>query len=197
MTHEIIVSGFGGQGVLLLGQLLGQAGMEEGRNVSWLPSYGPEMRGGTAYCSVIISDERIGSPVVEEPTLLVAMNLPSMLRFAPALRPGGILVANVSLISARPERKDITLIEVPMNDLAAELRNPRGLNVIGLGVVAGLGTVVGRRAAEQALNKMFGEKFASKPDLLELNRKTFEQGTIAAGCGIAAACAPAEQGNSR
>jgi 2-oxoglutarate ferredoxin oxidoreductase subunit gamma len=181
MTHEIIISGFGGQGVLLLGQMLSQAGMEEGRHVSWLPAYGPEMRGGTAYCSVIISDGRIGSPVVEEPTLLVAMNLPSLLRFEPALRADGVLVANSSLIAVKPTRKDITFIEIPMNDLAANLRNPKGLNVIGLGVVAGLCRVVSPQAARQALDKTFGEKFASKPDLLELNRETFARGMTAIG----------------
>ena len=94
MTHSIIFSGFGGQGIMLMGQLLTQAGMFEGKKVSWIPSYGPEMRGGTAYCCVTISDEPIGSPVVTEPTLVVAMNLPSVTRFAPQIVPGGTLIIN-------------------------------------------------------------------------------------------------------
>jgi 2-oxoglutarate ferredoxin oxidoreductase subunit gamma len=92
MTHEVILSGFGGQGIMVMGQLLIQAGLEEGKQVSWIPSYGPEMRGGTAYCSVIISDDIIGSPLISNPTLLVPMNLPSMHRFEPLMQAGGTMI---------------------------------------------------------------------------------------------------------
>lgn len=176
MTHEIIVSGFGGQGVILLGQLLIQAGLIDGKNVSSIPAYGPEMRGGTAYCSVIISERMVGSPVVDKPTLLVALNLPSMLRFEPAIRPGGTMLLNTSLVAEAPKRDDIRVCNIALNDMAAELNNPRGLNVIGLGAVAGMGTVISKEAAYKALDKMFGEKFASKPELLALNRASFEAG---------------------
>jgi 2-oxoglutarate ferredoxin oxidoreductase subunit gamma len=98
MTHEIVMAGFGGQGVMLMGQLMTYAGMLEGKHVSWIPSYGPEMRGGTANCSVIISDEPIGAPIVSEPTTVVAMNLPSLDKFEPVLQAGGNLIINSSLI---------------------------------------------------------------------------------------------------
>ena len=183
MSHEIILSGFGGQGVLLMGQLLAQAGLEEGRKVSWIPAYGPEMRGGTAYCSVVISDKPIGSPLVRKPTLVVAMNLPSMLRFEPALRPGGVLVLNSTIIPEEPKRGDITIHKVPMNDMAAELGHAKGLNIIGLGAVAGIGGIVTREAALKAMDVMFGKKFADKPGVLELNLKAFEAGYAAVTAG--------------
>ena len=179
MSHEIILSGFGGQGVLLMGQLLTQAGLEEGRRVSWFPAYGPEMRGGTAYCSVIISDSRIGAPMVRKPTMVVAMNLPSMLRFAPILRPGGTLILNSTIIPEEPGRADITTLKVPMNDMAASLKHAKGLNIIGFGAVVGTGKILSRDAALKAMDAMFGKKFADKPELIDLNHKAFEVGFAA------------------
>ena len=179
MSHEIILSGFGGQGVLLMGQLLTQAGLEEGRKVSWIPAYGPEMRGGTAYCSVVISDKLIGSPLVRKPTMVVAMNLPSMLRFEPAIKPGGTLILNSSIIPDEPTRSDISILKVPMNDMAATLKHPTGLNIIGFGVITGTGKIVSREAALKAMDVMFGKKFADKPDLLAVNQAAFEAGFAA------------------
>ncbi|MDR3073995.1 MAG: 2-oxoacid:acceptor oxidoreductase family protein [Deltaproteobacteria bacterium] len=176
MTHSIIFSGFGGQGIMLMGQLLTQAGMHDGRKVSWIPSYGPEMRGGTAYCCVTISDEPIGSPVVTEPTLVVAMNLPSVTRFAPQVLPGGMLIINSSLAPEPSSRTDITQIRVPMNQLADELNNPKVLNMIGLGVVVAAAKPVTEAAMLKGMDVMLGKKFAGKPKLLELNRNALRKG---------------------
>lgn len=175
MTHEIIISGFGGQGILLMGQLLAEAALLEHKQVSWIPSYGQEMRGGTANCTVIISDERIGSPLVDSPTLLVPMNLPSLTRFEPQLRAGGLLILNSSLVSEESKRKDVTIYKVPMNDLAAQI-NPQTLNVVGLGAIVALGKVVTKEAALKAMDKTFDKKFADKPDLMAANREAFEKG---------------------
>ncbi len=180
MTSACIISGFGGQGVLLLGQMIAQAGLEADQQVSWIPAYGPEMRGGTAYCSVILSDRRIGSPVVETPDVLVAMNLPSMLRFEPALKPGGTMIVNASLVRQKPARTDITVISVTMNDIAAGLGNEKSVNTVGFGVVAGLDNVLEMQAAQKALHTMFGKKFADKPAVLAANDKAFLAGVSAA-----------------
>ncbi|CAK7061125.1 MAG: Pyruvate synthase subunit PorC [Desulfovibrio sp.] len=176
MTHSIIFSGFGGQGVMLMGQLLTQAGLHDGKKVSWIPSYGPEMRGGTAYCSVTISDDTIGSPIVTEPTLVVAMNLPSVTRFAPQVVPGGTLIINSSLSDEGGNRSDITEVRAPMNAIADELKNPKVLNMVGLGVVLAAAKPVSEQAMLKALDTMLGKKFASKPHLLELNRTALKKG---------------------
>ncbi len=161
---------------MLMGQLLTQAGMLEGRKVSWIPSYGPEMRGGTAYCCVTISDEPIGSPVVTEPTLVVAMNLPSVTRFASQIVPGGTLIINSSLAPETADRNDIRQLLVPMNDLADELGNNKVLNVIGLGVVLAACAPVSADALLRGMNAMFGKKFAARPRVLELNRAALYMG---------------------
>ena len=179
MTHEIILSGFGGQGIMVMGQLLTQAGLEEGKQVSWIPSYGPEMRGGTAYCSVIISDDIIGSPLINNPTLLVPMNLPSMHRFEPLMQAGGTMIINSSLILEEPKRTDIKVFKAPMNDLASELNSTKVLNIIGLGTIVAASKIVSQEAALKAIEKTFGEKFASKPQLLELNKNAFAKGLAA------------------
>lgn len=175
MTHEILISGFGGQGILLMGQLLSEAALLEGKQVSWIPSYGQEMRGGTAYCSVIISDERIGSPLIDNPTLLVPMNLPSMTRFEPQMRAGGTMIINSSLVKEEPKRNDITVYKVPMNEIASKI-HAQTLNVVGLGTVVALGKVVEKASAIKAIEKTFGKKFANKPKLMALNVDAFEQG---------------------
>jgi 2-oxoglutarate ferredoxin oxidoreductase subunit gamma len=176
MTHEVILSGFGGQGIMLMGQLLTQAGLEEDKQVSWLPSYGPEMRGGTAFCCVIISDDIVGSPAITSPTLLVPMNLPSMHRFEPQLRKDGVIIINSSLIDEEPKRSDIKVYKVPMNDLANQLKSTQVLNIIALGSIVAAGKVVSKEAALQAIDKTFGKKFAAKPHLLELNKQAFAEG---------------------
>ncbi|MFA5058804.1 MAG: 2-oxoacid:acceptor oxidoreductase family protein, partial [Opitutaceae bacterium] len=143
MTEErIIIAGFGGQGVLMIGKLLAHAGMMEGKNVTWLPAYGPEMRGGTANCNVIISDDIIGAPIVTEATCVIAMNLPSLDRFESFVRPGGWLLANSSLIPRTPVRRDVQTLAIPVNDLAQEQGSPKVANVVMLGAYLAVTPVV-------------------------------------------------------
>jgi len=136
MTTEIIFAGFGGQGVILAGKILALAGMSEGKYVSHIPSYGAEMRGGTANCSVIVSDDEIASPVIEKPDVVVALNKPSMTKFEPMLKSGGLLIYNSSLIDSKPSRKDIKTISLPANDIAEKCNNARGANMVVLGCLA-------------------------------------------------------------
>jgi 2-oxoglutarate ferredoxin oxidoreductase subunit gamma len=172
MTQEIIMAGFGGQGVMLMGQLLTYAGMLEQKHVSWIPSYGPEMRGGTANCSVIISDEPVGAPIVTEPTTVVAMNLPSLDKFEPILRPDGILIINSSLINRGAKRTDIKVCLVPSNDIAAELGNVKVANMVVLGaVIAATGAV-----SYDSIMQAFGKMFAKKPELLAINEQAILRG---------------------
>jgi len=130
MDSTFIIAGFGGQGVILAGKLLAEAGMYHGLHVTWLPSYGPEMRGGTANCTVVLSDEPIGSPVVDSPTSLVAMNLPSLEKFEKAVTESGTVVINSSLISRSIERRDLKALPVPVNDIAVSLGNARTANMV-------------------------------------------------------------------
>ncbi|MFZ2487520.1 MAG: 2-oxoacid:acceptor oxidoreductase family protein [Anaerolineae bacterium] len=118
MHEEIIISGFGGQGALFAGQLLAYAGMDHDKHVTWIPSYGPEMRGGTAHCTVVISDEPVGSPIVRNPSAVIAMNLPSLDKYESMIKPGGVLVYNSSLIERPVTRPDIHVVPVPANDIS-------------------------------------------------------------------------------
>jgi len=133
MTDEIIIAGFGGQGVLLAGKLLAIAAMREGKNVSHIPSYGAEMRGGTANCSVVVSDEEIASPTIEHPTAVIALNEPSMVKFESRLAPGGLMLINSSLIKARPKRSDITVIPIDFTDIARNEGSEKSANMAALG----------------------------------------------------------------
>ncbi|VBB07640.1 pyruvate ferredoxin/flavodoxin oxidoreductase [Lucifera butyrica] len=172
MTNEMIMAGFGGQGVMLIGQLMTYAGMLEKKHVSWIPSYGPEMRGGTANCSVIISDEPVGAPIVTAPTTVMAMNLPSLDKFEPMLRPGGILIINSSLIERGAKRSDVKTYQIPSNDIANELGNLKVANMVILGaLVAATGAV-----SHESIMKAFAKMFAKKPELLAINRKAIELG---------------------
>ncbi len=175
-THEIIMSGFGGQGIMLMGQLLTYAGMLEGKEVTWIPSYGPEMRGGTAYCSVIVSEDPIGAPMVSEPSMVVAMNLPSLTRFEGALQKGGTLIINSSLIEKDATRKDINVFKVPVNEIAAELGNPKVGNMVMLGAIIAAAEPVKTESMLGAFKKMFEKKFANKPDLFKINEAAIQRG---------------------
>ena len=130
MTNDIIVSGFGGQGVMAIGKTLTEAGMKEGKEVSWLPSYGPEMRGGTANCSVVISDDPIVSPIVLEPTELIAMNLPSLIKFENLVQKGGTIFVNSSVVSQKVERKDVRAVYVDCIGIAEKLGNGTALRPV-------------------------------------------------------------------
>lgn len=133
MTNDIIVSGFGGQGVMAIGKTLTEAGMKEGKEVSWLPSYGPEMRGGTANCCVVISDDPIVSPIVLEPTELIAMNLPSLIKFEKLVKPGGTIFVNSSVVSQKVERTDVRAVYVDCIGIAEKLGNGKVANMVMLG----------------------------------------------------------------
>ena len=135
MQTEIIISGFGGQGALFAGQLLSYSALDNGLQVTWIPSYGPEMRGGTAHCIVIISDDEIGSPVIRNPKVAVVMNLPSLDKYEPLVETGGVLVVNTSLVDRNPTREDITVVLVPANEIAEELGEKRLANLVMLGAL--------------------------------------------------------------
>lgn len=173
MTLEVIMAGFGGQGVMLIGMLLSYGGMLEKKYVSWMPSYGPEMRGGTANCSVVVSPDPIVSPVVTEPTVVVAMNLPSMDKFEPVIRPGGLLIVNSSLINRKPKRDDIKVVEVPANDIADNLGNLKVANMVILGALLGLTEVVSIDSIVTSLKKVLPER---RHDLIPVNKAALEKG---------------------
>ncbi len=178
MERAVVLAGFGGQGVLLAGKILARAGMQEGLEVTWLPSYGPEMRGGTANCTVVLSDEPIGSPIVDRPDVLLAMNGPSLDRFEPQVAPGGTVIVNRSLIARDPNRTDLRAILLPAGDLARELGEPRAANMVALGaVVAALG-VLPLEAVEEAMGEELGAKGRAR--LVETNRLALRRGHAAA-----------------
>jgi 2-oxoglutarate ferredoxin oxidoreductase subunit gamma len=151
MQTEIIFSGFGGQGALFAGQLLAYAALDEGRHVTWIPSYGPEMRGGTAHCTVIIADDEIGSPLVRHPAAVAAMNLPSFDKYLPLIAPGGVLVYNASLITRSPKRSDLRLIPAPANAIAEELGHVRLANMVLTGALVAATGVLPLEAVMRAL----------------------------------------------
>lgn len=158
MNQEIIISGFGGQGVLFAGQLLAYAALEEGRHVTWIPSYGPEMRGGTAHCTVIVSDEEIGSPLVSHPSAALVLNPPSMERYAPLVKPNGVLIGDSTLITGRSDRNDIREIDLPAKDIAAELGFPQIANVVMIGALLGATGVLKVKTLEKILDEHLGER---------------------------------------
>jgi 2-oxoglutarate ferredoxin oxidoreductase subunit gamma len=173
MLHEIICAGFGGQGVLLMGQLLAYAGLNEGKNVSWLPSYGPEMRGGTANCNVVISDEMVGSPIATEPDIVVVMNRPSLDMYEKVVKKGGKLFINSSLIDKKCERTDIEVHYIPTNEIADKLGNLKVVNMVMLGAIVESSGIVTRAEVLEALKHILGEK---KLHLIELNERAMIEG---------------------
>jgi 2-oxoglutarate ferredoxin oxidoreductase subunit gamma len=173
MNESVIMSGFGGQGILLMGQLLCYAGMHEGRNVTWMPSYGPEMRGGTANCTVMISSERVGSPVTRFPQSLVVMNKASLDKFEEAVQPEGFLVINSSLVDRDPLRADLRVIKVPANQIAEAAGTLQVTNMAALGAyVAGRG-IVSLDSVTIALRRMIPEH---RKELLEVNEEALRRG---------------------
>jgi 2-oxoglutarate ferredoxin oxidoreductase subunit gamma len=135
MQKEIVIAGFGGQGVLFGGQVLAYAAMDTGKEVTWIPSYGPEMRGGTANCTVIIADEEIGAPLVKNPPLAIALNLPSFDKYEETLAPGGTLIVNQSMVDRGTKRDDIHAIFVPCNEIAEEIGDKKLLNMVAVGAL--------------------------------------------------------------
>ncbi len=173
MQEEVIISGFGGQGSLFAGQLLAYAAMDQGLHVTWIPSYGPEMRGGKARCTVVVSDQEIGAPLVQRPSAVIVLNIPSMEAFEPKVKPGGVLVVNSSMVPDKSERDDIEVIYVPASDLATELGNIRMANVLCLGAVVEATGVVSLDAVAQALDDHLPERHRA---LLDLNKQALRKG---------------------
>jgi 2-oxoglutarate ferredoxin oxidoreductase subunit gamma len=177
MQEEIIVSGFGGQGSLFAGQLLAYAAMDQNLHVTWIPSYGPEMRGGKARCTIVVSDQEIGAPLVRRPSAAIVLNIPSMEAFEPAVKGGGVLVVNSSMVPDKSEREDIQVIYVPASDMATDLGNVRMANVICLGALIKATRVVSLEAIEQALDDHLPERHRQ---LLTLNKEALRKGAALA-----------------
>ncbi len=177
MTKEFIFAGFGGQGMLLIGKFLAMACMLDGKHVSWLPSYGPEMRGGTANCSVIVSDDDVASPMVGKADAVVAMNLPSLDKFENSVRPGGVLVINSSLIERKSTRDDITVVYCDAMKIAEDIGNPKGANVAILGALMEKMPVVSVDKMMEAIKIELGER---KLKFLEGNKTALLAGMEAA-----------------
>lgn len=173
MLHTIIISGFGGQGVMAMGKTLAEAGMKEGMNVSWLPSYGPEMRGGTANCNLVISSEPVISPMVIESTEVIAMNKPSLLKFEKSLYPGGMLFINSSIVEISSTRTDIKTYYVPCNDIAAELGTDKAANMVMLGAYIEATKVLKVDTIKEMLTQMFT---GPKAKYVELNIEALRRG---------------------
>lgn len=174
VNEKVICAGFGGQGVMSIGQLLTYSGMVEGKEVSWLPSYGPEMRGGTANCSVIVSDTMIGSPVItNDATCAIIMNLPSLDKFEKDVVKNGLILVNSSLIEKKVTRDDVKAVYIPANEAANELGNSRVASMVMLGAYVELNAPVKLETVKETLIKLFG---ASKSHLIPINEKALEKG---------------------
>jgi 2-oxoglutarate ferredoxin oxidoreductase subunit gamma len=173
MTTNTIFSGFGGQGVLSMGFTLANAAMLEGRYVTYLPSYGVEVRGGTANCTVVVSDEEIASPVASEPAFVVAMNQPSFNRFQNILQSGGLLCVNASLVNATSARSDIEVLSIPTSELAEQLGTIKVANMIMLGALIRASNIISFDAMIKNLAELLGE---GKSKLIKLNREALETG---------------------
>ena len=173
MKQEIVIAGFGGQGVLSMGMTLAYAGMVEDKDVSWMPSYGPEMRGGTANCTVILNDEKISSPIINSFDTAIILNQPSMVKFESTVNPGGQIIYESNNILSPPTRNDITVLNIPANLEAVKLNNKRVMNMIILGVYLGLNPVLKTESILKALEKVLPERHHH---LIPLNKKALERG---------------------
>jgi 2-oxoglutarate ferredoxin oxidoreductase subunit gamma len=173
MKYEMICAGFGGQGVLTIGKFISAAGMKEGRNVSWLPSYGPEMRGGTANVMTVVSDDAIASPIVSYPDILIALNQPSLDKFASSVRAGGVVIINTDMCPHGCKRDDVQIISAPMSSIAKEIGSMLVLNMIAIGMAIGKTNIIKYATLEDDLNKYMKAK---NPELLEMNLKAIQRG---------------------
>lgn len=173
MQTEILLSGFGGQGALFAGQLLSYAAMDSGREVTWIPSYGPEMRGGTANCTVVIADDEIGSPFVQYPEAVIVMNLPSLDKYEPNVKKGGLLIVNKSMVNRKPNRSDIRVVEIPASEIAQELGDPRMTNMVLLGGLLANLPILAIETVEKSLKEHLP---ARHQKLLPLNYKALRKG---------------------
>ena len=178
MYQGIIMSGFGGQGIVSGGIMLAYAGMIDGKNVTFFPAYGAEMRGGTANCSVVVSTDPVASPIVGTPDSILIMNEPSLPRFEPALKKGGFLFLNTSLVASKPTRKDITVIEIPANDIAEELGNIKCANMVMLGAYAKKTGAVKIDTLKDSIKKVY---VRASDKMVEVNKKAIDKGAAIAG----------------
>ena len=172
MQSEIMFAGFGGQGILLIGKVLAHAAMEEGYEVAWVPSYGPEMRGGTAYCTVVISDRPIGSPIIKNPLHLVAMNGPSLEKFAPTVKKDGIIFINSSLIAFGANRDDVDELRVPVVEIAKDLGSVKAANIVALAAFVARSGIVPIDTLKYCVRK----EFRKKPKIIPLNMEAVKMG---------------------
>jgi 2-oxoglutarate ferredoxin oxidoreductase subunit gamma len=173
METSIIISGFGGQGALFAGQVLAYAAMDCGKNVTWIPSYGPEMRGGTAHCTVIISDDPIGTPLVDRPDIAIVLNGPSFEKYDPLVVPGGLLASNSSIVDRHSTRSDIEVVEIAANGIAEEMGSGKMMNMAMLGAMLARRPVLELESMEQALKDHLP---ARKAHLLEKNLQVLRRG---------------------
>ena len=173
MNKQILIAGFGGQGILFSGKFLAYEGLIDGKEVSWLPSYGPEMRGGTANCSIILSDTKIGSPIVDQPDILIAMNAPSFDKYINEVRPGGKVFVDSSLIEKKCERNDIEVHYIPATKLASEKELPGLANMIMLGIMIKHTDIIPVENIDKAMQKVVPAK---KQNLFDLNKKAIQLG---------------------
>jgi 2-oxoglutarate ferredoxin oxidoreductase subunit gamma len=172
MQEDIIMAGFGGQGIMTMGQLLAYAGLKESKNVLWMPAYGPETRGGFANCTVIFSDAEIGSPVVSQPKYLIVLNNPSLDKFENSVLPQGFLFVNTSLVNRNVVREDIKVIKMPASDIANELGNAKVTNIIALGAFIEKTKLV----KLETVKKILQEKFKGRESIIEMNLQAIEKG---------------------
>jgi 2-oxoglutarate ferredoxin oxidoreductase subunit gamma len=184
MHYELILAGFGGQGVLLTGKMLATAAMQAGREVTWMPAYGPEMRGGTCNCTVVVADRPIGSPISKRPHGLIALNLPSLDKFERMVRPGGLIVSNASLIDRLPQRRDVTCVTLPCNTIAIEAGSPKAANMVALGAFLGASGLL-------PLERLFGvleTVFADREEIVRINTTALNRGYERGQATLCEAC---------
>lgn len=173
MMDKVVLAGFGGQGVLFIGKIMTYAGMLAGREVCWIPSYGPEMRGGTANCSVLVADEEIHSPVIEQADCGIVLNQPSYDKFVRRIKPGGALIVNSSIVAPGRERNDIHMISVPAQERAGEAGNPSLANMVCLGALISHLQLIDFDSIANAMQQVVGRK---KPELYAANMAAIKQG---------------------
>ncbi|OGK09492.1 MAG: hypothetical protein A2Y63_01375 [Candidatus Riflebacteria bacterium RBG_13_59_9] len=184
MLDEYIFAGFGGQGIMTIGQIIAYAGMLQGFSTAWIPSYGPESRGGTANCNVVISDEMIGSPHTHHPNGVIVMNAPSFDKFEPMMKPGGALVVNTNLVPRHSERGDLTVAYVPTADIALEVGHPVLAAVVGMGAFVASRAIVTDGNMEKAIDWALP---AHRKDMLDMNLRAYYEGKKAAETQVKAA----------
>ena len=173
MEYQIVIAGFGGQGLLFAGKVLAYAALTEQRELSWLPSYGPEMRGGTANCNVIISDNPVGSPIVQNPNVLMVMNTPSLDKYEKSVAPGGKIFVDSTLISRKVEREDVEVFYIPATKMASDMGMPTLANMILLGAIVKATGCITDEGMLAGLNKIIPAK---KANLLDANLKCIQAG---------------------